>query len=168
MNILRRTAMAIGGMTVVALLIVLAAPKAAHGIVATLVQVTNTPARTAVLLTLGDSGRGDTVAIPDGQFGASFSYQDVNGIYVVPAGKRLVVDSIYGGMVLSAGQPLMDFTSSVNGLSGGFALALQPAPNGSVLFSADHKAYADSGTSVSMLCNRYPAQSGSASCFSSL
>jgi hypothetical protein len=37
MNILRRTVMAIGGMTVVALVIALAAPKAAHGIVATLV-----------------------------------------------------------------------------------------------------------------------------------
>jgi hypothetical protein len=43
MKILRRTVIAIGGMTALALVIALAAPKAAHGVVATLVQVVNSP-----------------------------------------------------------------------------------------------------------------------------
>ena len=45
MNTLRRAAMAIGVMTVVALVLALAAPKPAHGIVATMVQVVNTPSQ---------------------------------------------------------------------------------------------------------------------------
>ena len=45
MNILRRTVMAIGGMTVVALVIALAAPKTAHALVATLVRDVDNPAR---------------------------------------------------------------------------------------------------------------------------
>jgi len=44
MNVLRRTVLAVGGMVIVALVIALAAPKTAHGIVATLVQVANTTA----------------------------------------------------------------------------------------------------------------------------
>src|ERR1700732_1992067 len=44
MNILRRTLMALGSMTLVAVVIALAVPKAPHGVVATLVQVVNTSA----------------------------------------------------------------------------------------------------------------------------
>jgi hypothetical protein len=44
MNLLRRTLMALGSLTFLALVIALAAPKAAHGIVATFVQVVNTAA----------------------------------------------------------------------------------------------------------------------------
>ena len=42
MNLLRKVVTAVGGFTVIALVIGLAAPKAAHGLVATLVQVANT------------------------------------------------------------------------------------------------------------------------------
>jgi hypothetical protein len=44
MDVLRRIVMTLGGITVIALVAALAAPKATHGIVATFVQVVNTAA----------------------------------------------------------------------------------------------------------------------------
>jgi hypothetical protein len=113
MNILRRTLMAIGGMAVVSLVIALAAPKAAHALVATLVQVVNTtanPVPTSLtdalnsfdvenacnfsLSSNGGSSGSDTCKIP--------------AIYTVPAGKIAVVETVSGRCVTDTGTALRE------------------------------------------------------------
>ena len=149
-----------------AVVFAIASPKTVHAFVATLVQVTNTDAnsipthavdnnaRSAVYLQLSGS-QGDTVA-----FGAqSFvftSFQDVNGTYVVPSGKRLVIDSVYGGMFVQPNEiPGTVFVdTNVNGLFGGFVLPLERAPDGRLFYSANHTAYADAGTQVRFFASR--------------
>jgi hypothetical protein len=89
MNLFRRTVMTLGSMTVVALVIALAAPKVAHGIVATLVQVTN-PASNPVNVTdvsslqLFQTECTSRLTFVDSTNDCSFS---------LPLGKRLVVQT---------------------------------------------------------------------------
>jgi hypothetical protein len=56
MDVLRRIFMALGGISVIALVAGLAAPKAAHGIVATFVQVVNTAANPVPNRDVNNSG----------------------------------------------------------------------------------------------------------------
>jgi hypothetical protein len=91
MNILRRTVMAIGGMTVVALVIVLAAPKAAHGIVATFVQVVNTP--TNAIPAVQAPAASDLYVYT---CNAAFDFSSFASCTfpAVPAGKTLIIEAV--------------------------------------------------------------------------
>jgi len=109
MQIVQRLFITLGGVFFAALLVAALAPKAVHGVAAALVQVTNASsnpvpnrdvdndARQAVTLDIG------TGYPPNGM--SPFDLPGNNGVpYVVPAGKRLVIDYI-GGKLLIANDP---------------------------------------------------------------
>ncbi len=109
-NWLKRIAMGIGGVVVAAMLLAVAAPKAVHAIVSTLVTVANTAsnpvitqsadnhARTAVALqclSIGEVGNEETgCALITGQNSTPFQ---------VPPGQRLVIENINGSFSIPVG-----------------------------------------------------------------
>jgi hypothetical protein len=155
-------------------------PHAAHGIVAALVQVTNTsanpvptqavdnPAREAVFLVSQEN-------IPDGQFSVvTGTFNNVSGPYTVPAGQRLVVDSISGYYELPTGQQptFPGFVVSVNGLSTYVlqvpVLVQSAGGRDRYQFATQLTTYADPGTAITPVCNRYPYSAGEANCYAAL
>ena len=158
--------MVAGAFALAVVLFVSLAPQAAHALVATLVQVTNTDtnpvptrgvdnhARSAVYLQLSGS-QGDSVAFGSQNF-ISTPFQDANGTYFVPVGKRLVIESVYAGVFLQPTETpgAMFVDTTLNGLFGGFFVPLQKTPDGRFTFSANHTAYADAGTPVQFFASR--------------
>lgn len=110
-NLAKRMGTVIGGGTIAVFLLTLAAPKAVHAIVSTLVTVANTDsnpvptkatdnrARHAVVLTayaVASDGE-------QGGFGSLLS-PETGAAYLVPAGQRLVVESVTGIAEMAAGE----------------------------------------------------------------
>jgi hypothetical protein len=181
MRMLKQALTVLGAVVVVAMIVALVTPKAVHAIVATAVNVVNTSAnpvptvatddraKTAVSLSLGGGPGGDTIPFPDGQTFLEPTFQDVNGPYTVPPGKRLVIDSIYGGVALPAGQVpgLMSTLTTLNGATRGFAMPLQLTTGGQYVYSANHTAYADASTQVKLFVTR-SSSSGDGAAFAAL
>jgi hypothetical protein len=170
MRLLKQALVVLGTVVVIAIFAALVTPKTAHAIVATFVQVVNTPARTAVGLTA------NTTIFPVG-LGNTDSFQDFSGnTYTVPAGQRLVVESASVQFFLPTGQiPLNVFV----GLGAGqdrflvvpvFVGAVPGAVPGQDLYEAslNIKAYADPGVTPSLSCERGPTAGGFAECFATL
>ncbi len=101
MNVLRRIAMVIGGTVVVALVIGLAAPKTVHALVSALVTVTNTAANPVPVDPDGNAAN-DIVLTSVVQLNGTSDFVeqspfvDLHGgsPYVVPNGKRFVIDNV--------------------------------------------------------------------------
>ncbi|MGB0035355.1 MAG: hypothetical protein WBP79_07770, partial [Candidatus Acidiferrales bacterium] len=181
MNLLRKFVSAFGGICLVVLLIAALAPKTTRGLVATLVQVTNTtsnpvptftvdhPGRQSVELFVGPNNNG--VQVLTGEFAASGVFIDSNGPFTVPTGTRLVIDSVSTLTVLPSGQKLFLFrviTTNTNpggGVAGG-TINLLPQftstqGNDDIYESSQNlTAYADPGSQVSLFCDRAPFDSG--------
>jgi hypothetical protein len=177
MNFTKRLLMVSGAVALAAMVGVILTPKAAHGIVATLVQVVNTSAnpvptvstdshaRTAVLLTIG------SLEISDGQFSARGIFQNANGNFFVPAGQRLVIESVSGVAVLPIGQkPVVFVTNFANGVTGFINLAPALITSGDGLdryvFASQITTYAD--FDLTLDCNRFPFTAGTAGCSATL
>jgi hypothetical protein len=184
MRLLKQALTVLGTVVVIAIIAALVTPQTAHAIIATAVQVVNTsanpvpvvsgdnPARQAVALTVN-------LFIPDGQIAGSLSFSDSNGPYTVPAGTRLVIDSLSAVDNLPAGQKPLLFqvhTSNTNpngGFTGGyFNPALQFVTSGSGIDSYEtaqnFRAYADGGSQVTLFCDRSPYSAGGEGCFATL
>jgi hypothetical protein len=96
MKLAKTTLMGIGATALIALLLTLSAPKAAHAVVAVLVQVTNTAAAPAItqgvptlasqMVTLRCSGSSCNSMEPGGHVSSS--------PYAVPAGQNLVITHV--------------------------------------------------------------------------
>jgi biopolymer transport protein ExbD len=111
MPIGKRLLMGVGAILAAALLLVLASPKSAHALVATLVQVANTTANPAVTLDADKATR-----IPyqsssqgvDAITGGPCNGVDANcvfGLITAPSGYRLVVENISAYLYVSSGNP---------------------------------------------------------------
>jgi hypothetical protein len=110
-SLLKRMITVIGGVAIAALLLSLAAPKTVQAVVSTLVTVANTttnpvptkatdnPARQAVVLNVF-VGAGDG---EQGGFGPMIS-PETGAAYTVPAGQRLVVESVTGIAEMGGGE----------------------------------------------------------------
>jgi hypothetical protein len=110
-----------GAFSLAILLFALAAPKAAHAIVATLVQITNTASSPVPTWRTDNDGRnvvrlfyGETM--PDGttaSAGQGLGNPLLDGsnfqVYTVPAGKRLVVDSVSAFAYPPPGQNVFEY-----------------------------------------------------------
>jgi hypothetical protein len=175
MRLLKQALAILGTVVVMAGVVALVAPKAAQGIVATLVQVANTPANPVPTQAVDNPARqpvGLDVqdSIADGQPGAFATFGDANGPYTVPAGKRLVVESISAQFNLPTGQKPTDllFLTTINGRQAGFtALPIfSSSANGTDFFqvAANFTAYVDPGTQLQVLCDR-SSTTGAAACF---
>lgn len=179
MTVSRRILMAMGSITVVVLVIGLAAPKATHGIVATLVQVVNDTGHPVPVQVVNSPGRQGlllnfNVDIANGQFNASGFLQDQNGNFVVPVGQRFVVDSISGIVEVPSGQkPLfVQFRTTVAGVNGTHIVVpvlVFPDPTRTDIyeFSTQFSTYADPGTQIGFSCGRTDTFA-SAPCFGTL
>jgi hypothetical protein len=150
-------------------------PRAAQAIVATLVQVTNTSANPVPTQAVDNRARqpvGLDVqdSIADGQPGAFATFGDANGPYTVPAGKRLVVESISAQFNLPTGQKPTDllFLTTINGRQSGFTAlpVFSSSANGTDFFqvATNFTAYVDPGTQLQVLCDR-SSTTGAAACF---
>ncbi|MHB8525837.1 MAG: hypothetical protein ACYDD2_06735 [Candidatus Acidiferrales bacterium] len=104
MNVLRRIAMAIGGTVVVALVVTLAVPRAAHAVLSALVTVTNTSANPVPTYDSGTRFQTD-VCFASGSVSVASNFCGLNNsrTFQVPTVtssgatvKRLVVDNVSG------------------------------------------------------------------------
>ncbi|MHB8525838.1 MAG: hypothetical protein ACYDD2_06740 [Candidatus Acidiferrales bacterium] len=93
MNVLRRIAMAISGTVVVALVLTLAVPRAAHAVLSALVTITNTASNPVPTQAV------DNPALQsfDGEGFCTFSGGDCTaGVFSVPIGMTAVVQDVSG------------------------------------------------------------------------
>lgn len=118
MRLLKQALTVLGTVVVVAIIAALVVPKTAHAIVATAVQVVNTA---ATPVPVSSDGRNVVRLNFIGQSFSSFSengvMNDANTLmpYTVPAGKRLVIDSVSVWALPPTGQRV--FASFNNGLT---------------------------------------------------
>jgi hypothetical protein len=108
----KRLLVGFGAILAAALLLVLAAPKSVHALVATLVQVANTTANPAVTLDADKATRIPYQSSAQGMddfTGLSCDGVDVNcdfsGLTVPPAGYRLVMEHISANLNVRSGNP---------------------------------------------------------------
>jgi len=102
MQFLKRLLMSLGTMLAAAALLAVVAPKSAHALVATLVQVANTDTNPAVT---SDADRATRIPYHSTDY-ASGAAANFSGFAVVPAGYRLVVQQVSGFYTVSSGNPL--------------------------------------------------------------
>jgi hypothetical protein len=130
MTLLKQALAVLGTVVVIAMIVVLVTPKTAHAIVATFVQVVNTPSQPVP--TVATDALTSFVASNYCHFGHSTAYsgaRDVCGIeplYTVPAGKTAVIESASGVCVTYSGPGMREFQLQFTSPGGG-QLAL---PNG--------------------------------------
>lgn len=102
MKLLKQAMALLGSVVVIAVLVALVTPKTAHALVATLVQVVNTPSQPVPTWRTDNDGR-SVVRLSYGEFmpaGTVISegkplLDTVSGLaYTVPAGERLVIDNV--------------------------------------------------------------------------
>ena len=105
MKFIKRISMGLGSVTLVALFFMLVAPKAAHAVQESLVQLVNTTANPAIVSDMNDPGR---VPYQSSVYGTSQSNCSTgNECYfvfpTVPAGHRLVIQHVSAFIQASAG-----------------------------------------------------------------
>lgn len=100
MNVLRRIAMATGGTVVVALVLTLAAPRAAHAVFSALVTVTNTSANPVPIQTVKESSANFiSVSISPEAGGTTYNEVSPDGSisstpFTIPSGKQFVITDV--------------------------------------------------------------------------
>jgi hypothetical protein len=156
MNLTRKALTTLGGVLLVALLIAALAPQAARGVAAALVQITNTTANPVPNRDVDNGPRQAVTLLASGTDtnNIAFEQQNANGlVYVVPAGKRLVVEFISGRFTTPAGGHILSSIIFGNNANGDIADELSPnlvtAGNFNVfMISQPMRAYYDAGTSL--------------------
>jgi hypothetical protein len=123
MNALRKTMMAIGGITALVLVMALAVPKTTHAVIATFVQVVNAPSQPVPVANGTDAGGNllplqnrdiDTSSRHAVQLSATATIapgnqEGRNVFFQVPAGKRLVIEYISSIIGTSSTDTLLEF-----------------------------------------------------------
>ena len=120
MNTIRKAVSALGGIFLAALLIAALAPKAARGIAAALVQVTNTGANPVPTVSAEAFNSFDSNGLCE-FYGTDNGYNDfclLDPIYTVPAGKIAVIEHASGRCIVDVGTALREARVKI-GPSGG-------------------------------------------------
>jgi hypothetical protein len=114
MTVLRRIAMAISGTVVVALVLTLAVPKAAHAVFSALVTVTNTPANPVPVDVNADARASIALLgsqqLDDGSSSGTQALLNASDLsqFVIPNGKRFIIDDVNASVFVSPGsQPVV-------------------------------------------------------------
>jgi hypothetical protein len=184
-NFLKRAVTGLGGILALAMLLQLAAPRAVHAVVSALVTVANTsanpvptqaadnPARQAIVLNT-------FVDLPSGILDGESKFDGPpGGSYTVPAGQRLVIETISGAINEPAGQrpalltvstKVSQFIASVFPASGQLSLLSSDGLIDFYTYATPLKMYADPGTNVFLNCSRGNGSSftGDAHCTASV
>ena len=107
MNFVKKVVSTIGALVLVAVLIAALAPKATHGLVAALVQVTNTTANPA---STWDADHATRIPYQDYQSFSPTYGSGLNTVQVVfaqvPAGYRLVIENVNAFLFAESGNPI--------------------------------------------------------------
>lgn len=182
---LKKVAMVISGVMVAAVLLALAAPKAVHAIVSTLVTVANTAAN-PVITQSGDNHARTSVALNCAAVG-NLGGQEANcsfgtgksaaGTFQVPEGQRFVVEYVTGEVTVPLGSTLSQLlvTGYYSGSSTTYFpfqyLNFVPTQIGSdsrqnyYTFSSPITAYIDADYSLTGICSlAVPTNQGGISC----
>jgi hypothetical protein len=129
MQFAKRLLMGVGAAALAAILGMAIAPRAAHGLVAALVQVTNTP--TNPVNTLAADAATAFVAENTCSFVLDDNVCVVSPLYTVPAGQIAVTDSVAGYCMVDpgAGEEAVEFRLGYNSPSGAAVQAsIAPGP----------------------------------------
>jgi hypothetical protein len=163
-DIAKRLVTVVGGLTITAFLLMLAAPKTAHAIVSTLVTVANTAANPVPTVATDNPARQAVelqaiVTVVDGEFydSAYFESFGTTSPYTVPAGQRLVVESVTGSIGVPSGQtPLATQIYLGNGVEMFPAASFQGTSDGvnSYSFATQYTTYMSPGVQAQVTLNR--------------
>lgn len=185
LNLLRRVLIGIGAAALVAMGLELVVPRAANAVVSALVTVANTTANPVPVQAADNRARlaivlNSFVDLPSGVPDADSPFDGPpGGAFTVPAGQRLVIETVSGFITAPAGQKpvalcvstkVNNFIASVYPASG----QLSPvSSDGTVDFYTYVKpltTYADPGTTVLLDCSRTNGSSyvGDARCTASV
>jgi hypothetical protein len=182
LNTLRKAMMAIGGITALVFIISLAAPKTTHAVIATFVQVVNTPSQPVPVANGTDAGgnllplqnrdidngpRHAVQFIGSGEI-LTGTTEGAGAIYQVPVGKRLVIEHASGEIYLSSNDSLMKvaitteefLAGSLIGLDNYFVPALVGTDaNGAkrYAFSQSFRGFSDNGVALQLERNNSAA-----------
>jgi hypothetical protein len=119
MKLMRKAVGSLGGIFLAALLIGALAPKATHGIVAALVQVTNTTANPASTL---DADHATRIPYASTQYpfcgGGGLTNCEISSFTPAPAGYRLVVENVSVVAPLTSGAASLPYGFVFNQISG--------------------------------------------------
>ncbi len=162
MQFAKRMLMVLGSLALLVTLISLAAPKAAHAIVATMVQVANTAANPAVTL---DADKATRIPYQSSSEGTNFvtglpcSGVDQNcsfsGITTPPAGYRLVIENISAYLYVRSGNPApggIIYTAAASTLKGatGFSGSYLGSSVQIAVINQSVKRYVNAGETLSI------------------
>ena len=150
MNLLRKVLIPLGGVAVASLLLTIVAPRAAHALVATLVQVVNTTTNPAIVSNMDDQGRtpyqaqilGTSAANCPAEGSCAFTFD------AVPAGHRLVVQHVSMEIQAAANSvpALVSLGASLGSAVTVFPATVQaPADVPTIVFDQPVLAYFDAG-----------------------
>ena len=153
MNSIKRISIGLGSVALVALFFMLVAPKAAHAVQESLVQLVNTTANPAIVSDMNDPGR---VPYQSSVFGTTQSNCSGAGnecffvFPTVPAGHRLVIQHVSGFIQATSGAvpALVGIPLSNNQDTTSFLVAAQSNVDGGlVAFDQPVLVYVDEGIS---------------------
>jgi hypothetical protein len=162
MRLLKQALAVLGTVVVIAVIALLVAPKTAHALVATLVQVANTSANPVPTQDTENPARSPfqkelDFLITDGTIAATASF-------AVPAGKALVIDFVSGAAFQPAGETMRNYEiiTTVNGVDAVHSFApgqiTADAGGGTDQFTSQPAViYADQGSIVSFIAVRAQA-----------
>jgi hypothetical protein len=157
MNFAKRAWMFVGFIMFAAALVTALAPKAAHALIATLVQVTNTSANPVPNKDVDNPDRStvvDLYCVAPGLAGFTAVGCDTTSSFTVPAGQRLILEQLDAQCVTPEGNALyganMNFTGAGTGYLHPFALG-SPATHSGVTNYVQNQTiryYVDSGSPI--------------------
>lgn len=148
MRFAKRLLMVAGAVSLAGLLSAMIAPKAVHAVVATLVQVTNTPSN-PVNTAAADAA---TAFVEQGNCSAFLSNECIANMYTVAAGQTAVIDSISGVCETDPGTAVAEFKLQYMSPSGSLTffsvpgVALPYGSNAITVAGQNLKTYASAGT----------------------
>ncbi len=176
MNFAKRTLMVVGVVALAVLIVAVLAPNTAHGLVAALVQVTNTTANPVP--TASTDAQSGFVASNYCYFNSSWPQDQcaLDPLYSVPAGKIAVLESASGACVTSSAKGMREFQLQFTDPAGNYGQLGFPPTNvatpgsdtmntGAVGTTAQNfKFYASAGSSIKFYGYAAENQSGGMFC----
>lgn len=169
MRFVNRFLMGVGSVVLLAMLLAVAAPKATHALVATLVQVSNTTANPVPNKDVDNPDRAavvDLYCVAPGLAGYTYVECDTTSSFTVPAGQRLILEQLDAQCTTPEGNALfganMNFAEAGTGYPHPFALGSPATHSGLTTYVQNHqfRYYVDAGSPIYFQTNTTDTSGG--------